>query len=120
MRKGDSMFAPFREKIIEMCSSGMTCAEMVKELPPGYSYQSLYTYIRQNCLREQAWEKIYDARNKCSECEYCKEIYNLTNKVVKSYKICSKSWRYVHADGKYCPKWCEKGRKWESKSKSAV
>ena len=103
------MFSPFREKIIEMCAEGLTCNEMLKELPPGYARDSLYTYILVNGLRDEAWEKIYAHRNHCNECEYCHEFLNskgTTNK--KEDHICTKYWRVIAASVRHCPRWCEK------------
>ena len=110
MRKGDSMFSPFREKIVEMCAQGLTCKQMLNELPEGYSRDSLYTYILVNDLRQEAWEKIYMHRNHCNECEYCKEFKNSQGFINKSeHYICTKSWRVIKASVRHCPRWCEKG-----------
>ena len=72
----------------------------------GYSEQALYTFIRNNHLREP-WIDVYSARNQCSECEFCKDIIGIHDKV---QKICLKSMRAIAPSVVHSPVWCEKER----------
>lgn len=106
------MFEPFKDQIMEWISLGYTCQQMIDELPEGYYRDSLYTYIRVNKLRDNAWKKIYEARNHCYDCEYCHAFKNAMGTENKEDNhICTKSWRVISASVRHQPRWCEKGRK---------
>lgn len=102
-----SMFDPFVKDIEEWCDQGLTVKQIWAKLPAGYAYQSLYTYIRKNRIREGAWKRAVDARNKCEKCEYCKEVRNAKGKFDKACMLCTKSWRMISASVIYRPTWCE-------------
>ena len=112
MRKGDSMFNQFREDIEKWCDEGLTIMEMHSRLPEGYSWKSLYCYIRTNKIRNGALERGIDKRNVCDKCVYCKKVRNVKGTYNKAdNRLCTLSWRLIQYSVRHCPTWCEKGDK---------
>ena len=109
MRKGQSMFSPFREQIEKWCDEGLTIRQMIEQLPPGYEYQSLRSYIVSNRIRDGAYGREINARNVCNLCEYCHKVKNVMGTYnVADNRICTKSWRLIQYSVRHCPTWCEK------------
>ena len=107
-REYTSMFDEFLPMIEEMCDQGFSVKQISDALPAGYSYQSLYSYIYVNRIREKAWKRHVDAKHQCNECEFCKQYLNGKGKINKNEdRICTKSWRVISASVRHCPKWCE-------------
>ena len=110
MRKGQSMYSPYREQIEKWCDAGLTINQMLEKFPPGYTYQSLYTYIRVNQIKDGAFKRELQARNVCDTCEYCKKIKNVKGTYNKAdNRLCTLSWRLIQYSARHCPVWCEKG-----------
>jgi len=114
-RRRRSIFDPHREQIEKWCSLGVTVPDMIKMLGGGYSEQALYTFIRNNGLRE-SWKVVYAARNKCKNCEYCEQIINLNN---MKQLVCMKSKRVIRQSVVYSPVWCEKEKVWQKQEEKA-
>ena len=108
MRRGNSMFEPFREQIERDIDAGLTVKQIWKNLPPGYTYDGLYTYIRVNQIRNGEWAKALDVRPKCVSCEYMREVKNAKGRYDKACMLCTKSWQMISASVRHCPRWCEK------------
>ena len=108
MRKGKSMFNDFHEDIERWCNEGLTVKQMWKKLPPGYTYDGLYTYIRVNFIYGK-WAKELDVRPKCKSCEYMHEVRNAKGRYDKACMLCTKSWQMISASVRHSPRWCEKG-----------
>lgn len=110
MKKGKSMYDEFREDIEKWCDQGLTIKEMFAKLPPGYRYQGLYNYIRLNNIRDNAWTRELEKRNKCNQCEYCHKVKNVMGTYNKAdNRICTLSWRLIQYSVRHSPVWCEKG-----------
>lgn len=106
-REYTSMFDPFRELIEKCLMDGMTVRETLAQLPEGYVYDSLYTYIRVNKLNDGNLKGEIDARHRCDTCEYMKIIKNKNGKYDKSHRLCTKSWQILNMSVVCCPRWCE-------------
>ena len=98
------MYDPFIAEITIWCNSGVPVKEMVERLGEGYTMQGIYQYIKTKGLRSSK-RITYEARNKCNDCEYCREYINTNN---TKGRICTKSWRSIQPLVKYRPEWCEK------------
>lgn len=110
-----SMYDEFRPQLERWCDEGLTIREMLNELPPGYCYDSLRNYIKRKELRPCM---EISKRNVCDKCEYCKRFKNIAGTYNKGNdRICTLSWRMIQYTARYCPRWCEKGVEWVSKSK---
>lgn len=108
MRKGTSIFEPYREKIAEWCVQGDTIPQMIEKLGNNYTKSSLYQYIKANDMR-YGYKNVYENRNHCVGCEFCREFRNNMGKYNKENKICTLSWRVIGASVVCSPRWCEKG-----------
>lgn len=109
MRTRRSKFDPYKEQIRTWCLEGKPVREMadkLMEIDEGLSdEQAIHTYIRRHSLRNRPWQDVYDARNKCDECDHC-HIYTNTNNT--EGRICCLSWKTIQPNVFYSPKWCEK------------
>lgn len=104
----NSIFDPFREQIEEMIDDGFSVKQIWNTLPEGYSYESLYGYIRVNKIREKGITRHVDAKHQCDTCEYCKHFVNGKGRANKQEdRICTKSWRVITVHVRHCPRWCE-------------
>ena len=108
MREGTSVYEPYREKITEWCMQGYSVPQMLAELGVGYSKSGLYQYIYKNKLGYSR-DNVYESRNHCVGCEFCRKFRNFMGEYDKSNKICTLSWRVISASVVCSPKWCEKG-----------
>lgn len=98
------MYDPFIKDIAAWCSAGVPVSEMVNRIGEGYTAQGLYQFIKTKGLRCSK-EAVYSKRNKCDNCEYCKEYINTNN---TTGRLCTKSWKSIQPLVKYRPEWCEK------------
>lgn len=109
MRKGQSMFAPYRKKIEKWCAQGLTLPQMMKKLPSNFRYEGLYNYIRINGIRDVNLMKVKKGANVCDKCDYCHKVRNVKGKYNKAdNRLCTKSWRLIQYSVKLCPTWCER------------
>lgn len=103
-----SMFDEFRPMIEQLCDEGFSYKQVYDQLPDGYAYSSLCSYITVNKIRRGKWTKAVDNRNVCDKCEYCKHFVNGKGRPNKGEdRICTKSWRVLTAGVRHCPRWCE-------------
>lgn len=111
MRKGSSMFNPYREDIEMLCAQGLTLKEMMTKLPPNFRYEGLYNYILINNIRDVNLIKEKKGINVCDRCEYCRKIKNVKGEYNKAdNRLCTKSWRLIQYSVKLSPVWCERGK----------
>lgn len=106
-RRRTSIYDPFFDEIKSWCDAGVPVREMVSRIGEGYTMQGIYQYIKTKGLRYSRDHNIYSARNKCDNCEYCKEYINTNN---TTGRICTKSWRSIQPLVKYSPEWCERNK----------
>lgn len=103
------MYDPFIADITVWCNAGVTVKEMAERLGEGYTIQGIYQFIKTKGLRSSK-RVTYEARNKCNNCEYCREYINTNN---TKGRICTKSWRSIQPLVIYRPEWCEKAKGYE-------
>lgn len=98
------MYDPYLNDIVDWCNAGVPIKEMLKRIGEGYTAQGLYQFIKTKGLRYSK-EAVYSMRNRCDDCEYCKEYINTNN---TTGRLCTKSWKSIQPLVKYRPEWCEK------------
>lgn len=109
-RNRSSIYDPFRDNIQLWCAEGRSVREMAEILGDGYEEQGIYHYIRVKKLRKNPWNDVYEARNKCEECEHCQRYINTNN---REGRLCKLSWHTIQNGVTYCPTWCEKEKGYE-------
>ena len=109
MKKRRSRLDPYKDQITDWSQRGVTATKMadmlLEETGELFSEQMIYTYIYKHGLRYRPWKDVYEARNKCNDCEYCHKYIN-TN--YSQGRICTLSWRTIQSNVINSPVWCEK------------
>lgn len=103
-----SKYDPYREEIEEWCRAGIPVKTMAGRLGTDFTWQGLDCYIRSRGLRTKA--VVYEARNHCDSCEYCKKYINTNG---GNGRICTLSWRTIQKGVICCPTWCERQTEYE-------
>lgn len=107
MRKRKSRYSKYHDLIAERVSQGIPVSKIADELTDIsgdlFFDQGVYAYIARHKLRYVPLG--FEGRNKCIECEFCKKYINTNN---TEGRICTKSWKTIQPNVRYCPKWCEK------------
>lgn len=103
-RKRKSKFDPYREKLEQWCSMGMTVKEMTDALnlisDEDFYDQGVYAYIYTHKIR---YTSVYN-RKVCDKCENC---HTYTNMIGNKGRICSRYWRVIQPNVTHSPMWCE-------------
>jgi len=109
MRKRKSRYSVYHDLIAEWCAQGIPVSQMADELTEMtgdlFFEQGIYAYISRHNLRYRPWKDVYEARNQCNKCEFCKSYINTNN---TKGRICTKSWKTIQPNVVCSPKWCEK------------
>lgn len=108
-RKRSSRYDAFHDLIAKWCSQGVPVSKMTEELSEKtgevFYDQGIYAYIKRHNLRRGYWKDVYEARNQCDDCEFCKKYINTNN---TEGRICTKSWKTIQPNVVCSPRWCEK------------
>lgn len=108
MRKRTSRYSKYHDLIYQWCMQGIPVTEMADMLTEQtgeiFFEQGIYAYISRHNLR-RPWVDVYEKRNHCDKCEFCKNYINTNN---TEGRICTKSWRTIQPNVVCSPKWCEK------------
>ena len=108
MKKGTSMFSPYKDKIIEMLSAGMSLPQICDELSTelnGADENTLYRFIKNNELHSKDYRGNKIKPPICNNCDLCTEHISFDGE--RAVKRCTYSNRMIADKVVTSPMWCE-------------
>lgn len=107
--KGDSLYSPYKEKIINLLDEGYTIKCIFRMLFPvqdsGYNYSTFLQYVNRNGLRYVTENAGYEKLPVCSECENCMDVKRYENGM-KNISVCYIEKREIRPYSIASPRWC--------------
>lgn len=108
MKKGTSMFSPYKDRIEEMLSAGMSINQIADALSfeIGYAdFNTLYRFIKNNELHSKDYRGNKIKPPICNNCDLCIEHISFDGE--RAVKRCTHSNRMIADKVVTSPMWCE-------------